>query len=242
MCLSHRIVLAAVLLTFFAAAPPAQAAAGLIAHWEGKIQIPDHEMTFTVDLDQGSKGEWIGSLSIAGSTSVDVPLIKITVSGTAVQFVANLPGETSFVGTLSSDSRSLAGKASNAEGGVPFTLARSGEANVKVPPPSSTLSKDFEGTWQGAIESDGKTRRVALTLSAAPDGTARGALVSLDKGNLEIPVTTVTLQGKQLELQARAVGGTYRGTLGASGEIAGEWTEPAVRLPLTFKRIAPDVK
>src|SRR5258708_36399240 len=242
MCLSHRILPVAVLLTIFAAAPAAQAAAGLIGHWEGKIQIPDHEMTFTVDLDQGSKGEWIGSLSIAGSTSVDVPLIKITVSGAAVQFVANLPGETSFVGTLSSDSRSLAGIASNAEGGVPFTLARSGEANVKVPPPSSTLSKDFEGTWQGAIESDGKTRRVALTLSAAPDGTARGALVSLDKGNLEIPVTTVTLQGKQLELQARAVGGTYRGTLGASGEIAGEWTEPAVRLPLTFKRIAPDVK
>ncbi len=242
MCLSHRILPVAVILAFFAAAPPAQAAAGLIGHWEGKIQIPDHEMTFTVDLDQGSKGEWIGSLSIAGSTSVDLPLIKITVSGTAVQFVANLPGETSFVGALSSDSRSLAGKASNAEGAVPFTLARSGDANVKVPPLSSVLSKDFEGTWQGDIESDGKTRRVALTLSAAPDGTARGTLVSLDKGNLEIPVTTVTLQGKQLELQARAVGGTYRGTLGASGEIAGEWTEPAVRLPLTFKRIAADVK
>jgi hypothetical protein len=44
------------------------------------------------------------------------------------------------------------------------------------------------------------------------------------------------VQGKQLELQARAVGGTYRGTLGASREIVGEWIEPSARLPLTFKR------
>jgi hypothetical protein len=242
MYLTHRMLPLALFLTFCAAASPAQAAAGLAGHWEGKIQIPDHEMSFTVDLDQGSKGEWIGSLSIMGSSTVDVPLIKITVSGTAVQFVANLPGETLFVGTLSSDSSTVTGKASNAEGAVPFTLARTGDANVKVPPPSSILSKDFEGTWQGAIETDGMTRRVRLTLTAAPDGTARGTLVSVDKGNLEIPVTTVTLQGKQLELQARAVGGTYRGTLGVNGEIAGEWTESTVHIPLTFKRTAPEVK
>lgn len=56
---------------------------------------------------------------------------------------------------------------------------------------------------------------------------------------MEIPVTTVTLQGKQLELQARAVGGTYRGTLGATGEITGEWIEQTVRLPLSFRRAQP---
>jgi hypothetical protein len=73
-------------------------------------------------------------------------------------------------------------------------------------------------------------------MSAAPDGTARAVLISVDKGNAEIPVTTVTLTGRQVELEARAVGGTYRGTLGANGEIAGEWIEKTVRLPLTFKK------
>src|SRR5258708_14590619 len=100
MCLSHRILPVAVLLAIFAAAPAAQAAAGLIGHWEGKIQIPAHEMTFTVDLDQGSKGEWIGSLSIARSTTVGGPLIKNPASGTARQFLANLHGDTRFVCTL----------------------------------------------------------------------------------------------------------------------------------------------
>jgi len=238
MRLSHRMLPVAAWLALSLSAVPARAATGPAGHWEGKIQIPDHELSFSVDLDQGPKGEWIGSLSITGSTSVDVPLIKITISGTSVQFAANLPGETSFTGTLSTDAGSLTGKASNAEGAVPFQLARSGEANVKVPPASSVLSKEFEGTWEGSVTSDGKVRRIVLKLASAPDGTAQAKLISVDKGNIEIPVTTVTLLGRQLELQARVIGGTYRGTLGPSGEIVGEWIEPTARLPLTFRKAA----
>ena len=120
MRLCHRMLPVAAWLVLSLSAVPARAATGAAGHWEGKIQIPEHELGFTVDLDQGSKGEWIGSLSITGTSSVDVPLIKIIVTGTAVEFVANLPGETSFAGTLSSDAKSLTGKAANAEGAVPF--------------------------------------------------------------------------------------------------------------------------
>ena len=238
MRLSHRMLPVVAGLALLLSPMSARAATGPAGHWEGKIQIPDHELSFTVDLDQGSKGEWRGSLSITGSGTGDVPLLKIVVSGTSVQFMANLPGETFFTGTLSPGANSLSGKASNAEGGVPFQLTRNGDANVKVPPPSSVLSKDFEGTWEGAVESDGKVRRIVLKLSPAPDGTATAMLISVDKGNLEIPVTTVTVRGKQLELDARFVGGMYRGTLGAGGEIAGEWSEKTSHLPLTFKRAA----
>ena len=165
-----------------------------------------------------------------------MPLTDISVKDATVRFTASLPATTSFEGTLSADANSLTGKVSNAEGGVPFELARSGEANVKLPPASSALSKDFEGTWDGSAAADGNTRRIVLRMTPAPDGTARAVLISVDKGNTEIPVTTVTLKGHQLELEARAVGGAYRGTLGANGEIAGEWMEKTVRVPLTFKR------
>jgi len=37
----------------------------------------------------------------------------------------------------------------------------------------------------------------------------------------------------------RAVAGSYRGTIGAGGELAGEWKERTVAFPLTFKRAAP---
>ncbi|MBZ5626700.1 MAG: hypothetical protein LAQ69_49680 [Acidobacteriia bacterium] len=71
---------------------------------------------------------------------------------------------------------------------------------------------------------------------AAAGGTATATLIAVDQGNLEIPVSTVTIKDKQLQLEARAVSGTYRGTLGESGDIAGEWSQGPTRVPLTFKR------
>ena len=226
------------LIAFTAWPVPVHAAARAEGHWEGKIQIPDHELRIAVDLAQTATGAWVGSLSIAGSSATDVPLIKITVSSEGVQFTASLPGETSFVGTLSTDASSLAGKVSNAEGAVPFQLARTGEANVKLPPPSSPSSKEFEGEWQGTVDVGGKVMRLVLKVSAAPDGTAKATVTNLDKGNVEIPATTVTIQGRQLELQMRVIGGSYRGTLGSGGEIAGELAQQSVKMPVTFTRVA----
>jgi hypothetical protein len=233
MRLSHLMLLLATLLAAFAPAPRGQAVAVPTGHWEGKIQIPEREMAFAVDLAPGAAGAWTGSLSVHG---MDVPLTNISVKDGTVQFTAALPGTTSFEGTLSADAATLKGKVSNVEGAVPFELARKGEASVKLPPASSVLSKDFEGTWEGSVERDGKIMRLVLKLSAAPDGTARGLLVSVDKGNIEIPVTTVTIDARQLHLDVRAVAGSYRGTLDAGGTIAGEWAEKVFSLPLTFKR------
>ena len=235
MRLSHLMLLLATLLAAFVPGPPAQAVAGPSGHWEGKIQIPEREMAFSVDLAPGPAGAWTGSLSVHG---MDVPLSDVTVNGGTVRFTAALPGMTSFEGTLSADAARLSGKVSNVEGAVPFELARKGEANVKRPPASSLLSKDFEGTWEGSVERDGRVMRLVMKLSAAPDGTARGLLVSVDKGNLEIPVTAVTLDARQLHLDVRGVAGSYRGTLDAGGAIVGEWAEKTIRVPLTFKRVA----
>jgi hypothetical protein len=214
-------------------AQPASAPAG---HWEGRIQMPDHPLDLTVDLAKGPAGSWIGSMSIPGSTTVDVPLDTVTVDA-AVRFTASLPGNTSFEGRLSEDAHTLSGTASNAEGGVPFQLARTGDAHVKIPPPSSPLTAAFEGTWSGTIEIGGHARRVMLKLAAGAGGAATGTLISVDKG-LEFPVTTVTLHDAQIQLDVRVISGAFRGALTADGQITGEWTEGAVPLPLTFKRVS----
>jgi hypothetical protein len=36
--------------------------------------------------------------------------------------------------------------------------------------------------------------------------------------------------------------GRYLGTLGAGGEIGGEWSEGSKRFPLTFKRMSPPME
>lgn len=215
------------------------ASAILSGHWEGSIQLPQQPIAITVDLAPNGAGTWIGSMSVSQSSSRDVPLADLVVDGSTVRFTATLPTKALFEGALATAGNQFTGTASNAEGAVPFQLTRRGDAHVSVPPPSSVLAPAFEGRWQGAIEADGKTRRVALTIAAASDGLATATLVSIDKGNLEIPVTTVRTDGVDLRFESRAVSGAYRGTMNGAGEIVGEWSEGTVHLPLTFRRAAP---
>jgi hypothetical protein len=100
------------------------------------------------------------------------------------------------------------------------------------------LSKEFDGVWEGALAEDGKTLRVRLKLTPGADGLATASLTSVDQGSQEIPVTTVTIEGQQLQVEARGVSGIYKGTLGANGEIAGEWSQGPNHLPLRFHRAA----
>jgi hypothetical protein len=57
---------------------------------------------------------------------------------------------------------------------------------------------------------------------------------------MEIPISTVTVTGKQLHFESRAVSGSYDGTLGAGGEVIGEWVQGPSRLPLILKRAAAE--
>ncbi|HEY2905358.1 MAG TPA: hypothetical protein VGJ29_05610 [Vicinamibacterales bacterium] len=232
---------AALVLVFLAVVPGrGQTPADPSGHWEGKIQIPNHELAVAVDLAKTAAGEWIGSVSIPDSVT-DVPLSDIAVNGQAVRFSAALPGKTTFDGSLSAAS-GVSGTVSNVEGGVPFQLTRAGDASVKLPPASSVLPKAFDGTWEGVVDKDGKSRRVLIRLWPAADGTALAAVVAVDQGNLEIPVTTVTVHDNELALDVRAVSGTYRGTLGADGAITGEWREHSTRMALTVRRSSHDAK
>lgn len=228
-------VLLAAGLTVCGAVGMAQTGPNATGQWHGKVQVPDRELGLTVHLAKSPNGVWIGSMTVSGSTAVDVPLGEIKVEGTAVTFTASLPKPTSFDGHFSVDASSLSGTVSNADGEASFQLTRNGEADVKVPPPSSPLSQEFDGAWEGIFDLGGKARRIELKLLPAADGLASATFI--DQGNLEIPITTVTIKGKELQLEARSVSGTYRGTLGESGKIAGEWSQGSNRLPLTLTRM-----
>ena len=223
-------LLSALLLAF-------QTAAGPAGHWQGTIAIPDREIGITVDLDKTKEGVWIGSVSVSMSTAIDVPLTGITIEGASIRFSASLPGKTTFAGTLATTGRHLSGQVSNPDGSVPFTLERKGDADVKRPPPSTALPPELAGTWEGDLVTGGKTIRAVVTLSRGAGGIALATLVSSAGGvTQDIPISTVTIEDKDVTLESRAVSGTFRGTITPDGAIAGEWSQPNARVPLTLRR------
>ena len=220
----------------------AQPTTALAAHWEGAIQMPEQELRITLDLAKNSKGEWTGSFSIPSMDVIDAPLTGISVKETSVRFGLGL-SSTSFEGTLSEDGAGLSGTATSEKGSASFQLKRNGEANVKLPPPSTPLSKDFEGAWEGTLDAPGGPLRAVLKLARASDGTAIGTLISVDQGGQEFPITTITQKEKQLRFEIRVIKGNYTGMLNDSAtEIAGEYGLPGLNLPLVFKRPAAAIK
>ena len=217
----------------------AQAAQDATGHWQGNIKLPDREYNLTLDLAKNPKGRWIGSVTFLNSNIVDVPVNGIVANGTALRFTVSIPEKYTFDGRLSADSGNISGKVTSATGQPEFHFKRSGTANVKVPPASSTLPKKFEGVWEGALNGQGKP--VRLKLSRAADGTATAVFTDVDQDRMQIPATTVIVKDNELQLEARSISGTYRGTLSTSGEILGTFRRGKSQFRLNLTRVTTSI-
>jgi hypothetical protein len=223
------------LLAVLTAPASAQSTTGPAGHWEGTIQVPGQELAIQVDLASKAADTWEGAITIPTQNLKAFPLSAITVKDGAVGFaMKGVPGDPKFLGKLSADSHSISGDFSQGGGSFPFTLAWKGEATITPAAKSTPITKDLEGTWEGALDAGGTVLRLVVTLTNHDDG-ATGIIVSLDQGGGEIPIATVAQAGSHLTLTVSTIGASYEGDL-KDGQLVGTWTQGAGKFPLTFKR------
>ncbi len=229
-------VLCAAALT--AASATAQVPPGPAGHWVGTLQTPAQPLEVEVDLKPGDGPAWVGTISIAAQNLKAFPLSSIAVDGKAVSFaMANIPGTPNFKGALSDDGATLSGDFAQGGGSVPFTMTRKGDAVFAPPRKSTAIAKELEGTWNGALSMGGRLLRLTLKLASGPDG-ATGSIVSVDQGNVEIPIGTIVQAGAHLTLELPTIAGTYSGDL-ADGKLSGTWSQGPGTVPLEFSRAVP---
>jgi hypothetical protein len=201
-------------------------------HWTGTISGP--EIAVEVDLASKGAGVWHGTISIPSQGAKGLPL-DVSVKGTAVTFaIQKVPGDPRYAGTLSADGKAITGDFTQSGTTLALTLTWKGEPKFEVPQKSTPVTKDLEGTWEGALDIQGKVLRLVLKLANGATG-ATGTLISLDQNNLEIPVATVTQAGPRVKLLVTMISGTFDGEL-KGGELTGTWTQGPLNLPLVFKR------
>ena len=214
---------------------PAQSTPAGSGHWEGAITVQGKDLRIEIDLAAKTADSWEGAAAFPEMNARGLVLSGITVQGQAVTFgVKGVPGDPTFKGTLSKDSKTLAGDFVQGPVAGTFTLAWKGEAKLEAPPKNAALGKDFEGTWEGALEVNGIRLRLNLKLVNV-DGAATGTLISLDQGNAEIPLSVIEQTNAHLKFTVPAVGGSYDGDL-KEGQLAGTWTQGPAPMPLTFKK------
>jgi hypothetical protein len=234
---NSRVGHAAAVCLWIACAGAASAQNDARGHWTGNVDSQAGAIAVEVDLDKSASG-WIGSLSIPAMGASGIPLDPITFADGKVSFSMKGPaGSPGFSGTLSADGKTLDGSLSMGPQPVPLKLTRTGEPKVEVPKPSPPVTAEFLGTWEGAINFGGQLR-LTLTISNGTAG-AEAVIVSLDQGNANIPVTTITQKGTKLSLEVKAVGGGYEGEMNKEGtQINGTWSQLGQSTALVLKKAA----
>ena len=113
---------------------------------------------------------------------------------------------------------------------LPFLLALSCQVFGQTP------AKDFEGSWQGALDVGGQKLRVVVTVTKSDAGTYAGKLDSLDQG-ATLPIDTITVNGDAVRIEIKSPAIVYEGTLNKDRtELTGTFTQSDQKIPLTLKR------
>ncbi len=228
-----------VLLNSLAAALALAQPPSVAGHWEGNVQSPEGPVDIVLDVDKNDKGQWIGDFDAPSRNLNNLPLANIVVQGDAVSFdLSGFPAK--FEGKLSEEGKTFTGTLLfRQEMSMPFSLKKTGPAKVTLPPKSSPLTADFAGRWEGTLEAGGQTLRLVLRLEKAADGTATGALDSIDQGSKDLALAGIVIDGLSLRFALPMVGGAYEGKLNKeTGALAGQWSQGGNTLPLSFKRPA----
>jgi pimeloyl-ACP methyl ester carboxylesterase len=99
--------------------------------------------------------------------------------------------------------------------------------------PQTAEQSSIAGEWQGVIAK----LRLNVKIDQGQNGALTGKLMSVDQGNITIPIDSVTVTANTVRLEMTSIRASYEGKLNAAGsEIAGTWQQGGNNLPLVFRR------
>jgi uncharacterized protein (TIGR03435 family) len=102
------------------------------------------------------------------------------------------------------------------------------------------LGQDITGTWQGTIKTPAGDLRVVFKITSAPDNKFTGQTFSIDQGGRPIPISTISVVDRKVNLTIAALNASYEGKFEADGNsIEGTLTQGAAPLSLHLDRATP---
>ena len=111
------------------------------------------------------------------------------------------------------------------------SLATAQENEERTADPS-----DFAGSWIGSLNVGAMQLRMRFEFSQS-EGVLDASVFSVDQGNAEVPVASVTLDGATVAIAMPMAGATYEGTLSADGTtIEGSFAQMGSILSLNLER------
>jgi len=212
--------------------------------WVGTVRIPGRELPVVVDLKAESAGAWTGSIILPGLGVKGAALKDISVKGGDVAFaVAGALGSTtqappSFEAHLD-NADVMTGRMREAGLEAPFTLARSGPAQVEAPPASTPVSRALEGEWAGEFELGGYPRHVTIAFENHGGAAATAQFLIVGRQRNVLPVELVVQDGAFVRVESPSTQINFEGRLAPdSAELRGVVELGPMEIPLALRRAA----
>ena len=207
---------------------------GIEGTWVGTLQAGDAALHLVLHLSKAPGGSLKAALDSLDQGVYGIEASSVKQSPGAVSFdLASV--NASYEGEVSTDHRIIEGTWSQGGASLPLIFHRQTLSVSAKKPPSAVASS--EGTWQGALESNGMRFRLQLHVSHDTQGNLVAALDSIDQGINGFPATNVSQKGSAVHFDLPAVGGSYEGTLNApKNAMSGTWTQGDNTAALSFAR------
>lgn len=221
----------------------AAAAKGLAGRWEGSLRLPGDEVRIIIDLDRSEAGGWVGSIILPSLDVKGAPLAEIAPEGSRVSFTVPTvfggppDGPASIDATLQSTG-ALTGTFAQGGNRAPLSLRRTGQAQVEVPPRSTSIDAPLEGTWKGDYEAGGYAREVTLELSNHPGAAATARFGLLGKQPHSLSVDLIREDEGLLRVESPEFGGiAFEGRLQPPDELRGTIEQGGADAPVVLRRL-----
>src|SRR5262245_61541779 len=88
--------------------------------------------------------------------------------------------------------------------------ARAGDAPAEKTK-EKAASASVEGNWAGALKIGAVELRLVVRISKDSNGALKGAMDSIDQGAKGIPIETITVTDRKVELDLKTVAGKFVG-------------------------------
>jgi pimeloyl-ACP methyl ester carboxylesterase len=227
--------------TDLAAQVPPQTPANPQAHtqtlegtWTGSLQAGDAVLHLVLHVSKTEYGSPTATLDSLDQGVYGIEVGSLKYRDTAFEF--EIPSvNASFQGEISADHRSIEGTWSQGGANLPLTFHRQPRVALSRAPSGAVASA--EGTWQGALETNGMRYRLQLRISHDSQGQLIATMDSIDQGINGFRASQVIQSGSAVHLELPAVRGGFDGTLNSiRNTISGTWRQNGSPSDLTFKR------
>jgi uncharacterized protein (TIGR03435 family) len=105
---------------------------------------------------------------------------------------------------------------------------------------AALFGQDLAGTWQGTLSTPAAQLRVVFKINATPDGKFTGQGFSIDQGGQPIPMSAITVEGRNVKWKVDALAASYEGAFTPDGNtINGTVTQGPNPMPLNLTRATP---